>query len=320
MSFLHHFFLPGESNNHRARLLHHGILVYIIGILLLASYFLPLISSSRPDVLGISSNISAQELLVLTNLKRQDAGLSPLVMNEQLGQAAQSKGQYMFAHDFWAHNAPDGTTPWFFVKQSGYEYTFAGENLARGFTTSGDVVNAWMDSPGHKANMLSPNYKEIGFAVLTGKLLGDETVLVVEMFGSRNTAPSEVSSVTDIEIPSPTPTIVAQIPTGTLITKPTATMTPTPVAQSVLSPTMQPHPTDYIFIASVKTEPLVNKEAFSRSVSAFLVFLFIAILAVDIVIIERRQIVRVVGHNLDHLLFLVVMLIIIFVIGQGAIL
>ena len=90
----------------------------------------------------------------------------------------------MFAKNYWAHVSPDGTTPWVFIKSAGYSYVYAGENLARGYNTSQDVVTAWMASPEHKQNMLSSNYQNVGFAIVTGNLTGEDTVLVVEMFGS----------------------------------------------------------------------------------------------------------------------------------------
>ena len=86
----------------------------------------------------------------------------------------------MFSKDYWAHNAPDGTTPWVFIKNTGYNYIYAGENLARGFNSASDVINAWMNSPEHRQNVLSPNYQNVGFAVATGTLSGEDTVLVVE--------------------------------------------------------------------------------------------------------------------------------------------
>jgi hypothetical protein len=91
----------------------------------------------------------------------------------------------MFSKDYWAHYAPDGsTTPWEFILGSGYVYKFAGENLAKDFNTSVAVVEAWMASPSHRANLVSGNYVNIGIAVVNGVLLGEETTLVVQMFAS----------------------------------------------------------------------------------------------------------------------------------------
>src|SRR5258706_10350524 len=94
----------------------------------------------------------------------------------------------MFAKDYWAHIAPDGTTPWSFIKGAGYNYVYAGENLARGYFSASDVVNAWMASPEHRENMLSSKFADVGFSAQNGKLTGEDTVLVVEMLGSTSLA------------------------------------------------------------------------------------------------------------------------------------
>jgi hypothetical protein len=118
-------------------------------------------------------------------VERQKDGMPPLVMNNQLTQAAQLKAKDMFAKDYWAHNSPSGEMPWDFIKQAGYDYQYAGENLARGFTSAPDVVTAWMNSPEHRENMLSPNYHDVGFSLQEGSLTGEsDTILIVEELGS----------------------------------------------------------------------------------------------------------------------------------------
>ncbi|MEK9178369.1 MAG: CAP domain-containing protein, partial [Patescibacteria group bacterium] len=182
---LKHLFLPLESNNHRAKLLHHKILFLVTLVLLTSSFVMPQIKTFSPQILGITHNVTLDELLLLTNQKRIENNLPPLVLSPELSLAASNKADDMFVKDYWAHNSPDGKTPWKFIRDSGYNYIYAGENLARGFTSGGDVVNAWMDSPTHRLNVLSPNYEDIGFSVMTGKLGGEETVLVVQEFGGR---------------------------------------------------------------------------------------------------------------------------------------
>ena len=192
--FLRHLFLPKESNNYRAKILHHDVLILLIVFFLSAGVVMSYVRTNFPSVLGTFSDISSEQLLDITNSDRQAAGLPPLSLNNDLSQAAIGKANDMFSKDYWAHVAPDGTTPWVFIKNAGYTYVYAGENLARGFTTPQSVVDAWMASPSHRENMLSPHYKDVGFAVETGKLNGEDTVLVVEMFGSTNFATQNVAS------------------------------------------------------------------------------------------------------------------------------
>lgn len=123
-------------------------------------------------ILGYAANISSTEIVSLTNQKRTEAGVSSLIYNLQLEQAARQKGQDMIENDYWAHVAPDGTEPWVFFVDAGYKYRYAGENLARDFSNPQDAINAWMASPSHKDNLLSDKYKEIGIAVVEGDLGG----------------------------------------------------------------------------------------------------------------------------------------------------
>src|SRR3990167_6373256 len=124
---LRHLFLPHESNNHRAKFLHLQSLLLTVVLLIFASFLLSEVRTVSPQVLGVTYNISAEDLLLLTNQKRLENNVPPLGFNEQLSLAASRKADDMFAKDYWAHNAPDGTTPWVFIKGAGYEYTYAGE-------------------------------------------------------------------------------------------------------------------------------------------------------------------------------------------------
>lgn len=246
-------------------------------------------------MLGISVNMTTEELLTLTNQKRKEAGVEPLVLSKELSNAASAKASYMLEKDFWAHVAPDGTTPWYFIKNAGYEYNYAGENLARGFSTAQEVVDAWMESPTHRENLLSQNYKDIGFAVATGNLTGSETVLIVQEFGSKYVAPD--ANIAQVQVPAITspPTQVRQVEQATL-----------PRSETV--------------VAAAVNKPLVDSKSASFNLSLFLVGLFVVILVVDAVIIERKKVARVVAHNLDHIIFLSILLMAAIIIGRGLVL
>lgn len=139
------------------------------------------------NILGFATNISVNELFNTTNSKRTENGLPALGYSQVLSNAAQKKAQDMFADDYWAHIAPDGKTPWDFIVGENYRYSYAGENLAKDFLKTDSVVNAWMNSPTHRENILNSNYTEVGFAVVNGVLQGKETTLVVQMFGNPYT-------------------------------------------------------------------------------------------------------------------------------------
>lgn len=315
---LSHFLLPKDSNNHRAKILHHPSLLLLVLFFFVTPFFFQVTERHTQGVLGISYSITPEELLFFTNVKRQENGLPVLQMDSQLAQAAAQKANHMFAHNYWAHVAPDGTTPWYFIKGSGYEYVYAGENLARGYTTANDVVNAWMASPSHRENMLSGNYTEIGFAIVPGTLTGDETVLVVEMFGSRTRSVAQSSVVPDQPAPTPSPT-VAPVRQVARIAFPTATptLTPTPIITSTPTPFVTQPP---VRVAAIQNEPLINKPVLQRNIALAVVIGLLVIFILDILLIQRRNIVRLLSHNLDHIIFFGMLLIVIILVTSGAVL
>lgn len=286
--FFHNLFFPHTGNNYRSKLLHHKTLILVITFLFSVSLILPTLQATFPEVLGISSNISTEELLRHTNQKRAENDLQPLQLDTDLSIAAKLKAEDMFAKNYWAHNAPDGVTPWYFIKKSGYEYKYAGENLARGFTQSLDIVDAWMASTSHRENMLSKNYEDVGFALMEGKLNGQETILVVEMFGNKSFSKT-----------------LANREEG-LVDIPAATQ-----EQNELTPSV---------LASIRNTPFITTSTLSKSIGLGVIFLFLFAFILDMIVVERRKIVRFAGHNIDHLFFLGMILLIIFIMRSGVIL
>lgn len=185
LNFFHHFFIPSEKNNFRAKTLHIDVLsLYLfLAIIISVTFKFAPISGISNSILGIATDINESRLLDLTNKERALTSLPPLKLNEKLSKAARSKAADMFAKNYWAHYGPDGETPWDFIMGSGYKYEVAGENLAKNFMFSDGVVEAWMKSPTHKENLLKKDYTDIGFAIVNGKLNGEDTTLVVQMFG-----------------------------------------------------------------------------------------------------------------------------------------
>jgi hypothetical protein len=289
---LRHLFVPHESNNHRAKILHIDSLLIAIALLIFSAALFSSAQNKFPAVLGISYDITPNDLLNDTNQIRQARGLNALRLDPELSQAAASKAAYMFKDNFWAHIAPDGTTPWVFIKNSGYDYLYAGENLARGFSSTSDVVNAWMASPTHRDNMLSSNYSDVGFAVASGTLTGSDTVLVVEMFGTKYKATTEGQA------------------SGVVI-----------VPTTFLQPSMIiANPQEVREVASIQNKPLINKSNLTRNIVIGVLVLFIAVLLIDAFVIERKRIIRVLSHNVDHVIYLFIILLIILIMGRGVIL
>jgi uncharacterized protein YkwD len=132
-----------------------------------------------------ASSITAKNIIKLVNGARTGEGLKPLEENSKLSAAASAKAEDMLKNDYFSHNSPDGKTPWYWIEKSGYDYKYAGENLAMNFISAEDEQKAWMKSPTHRKNILNDNYQEIGVAVAEGKIDGKTTTVAVQIFGSR---------------------------------------------------------------------------------------------------------------------------------------
>ena len=151
------------------------ILVVVAGLLLSSVM-------NRPNaVLGAQSDLTRQALLESTNQNRSQTGVPDLAIDEALNKAAQAKADDMVARDYWSHETPDNEDPWGFIVRSGYQYQAAGENLAYGFSDASSVLNAWMHSPDHRANVTSKAYTEVGFGIAQAtdyRGQGPETIVV----------------------------------------------------------------------------------------------------------------------------------------------
>lgn len=129
-----------------------------------------------------SSALGQQQILDLLNADRARYGLPSLTLNPVLNLAALAKAEDMLANNYFAHTSPEGATPWQWMKAVGYNYSYAGENLAEGYDQAEEMQQSWMASETHRANILSPYYSDVGLAVVSY----NNTNLVVQMFGSTN--------------------------------------------------------------------------------------------------------------------------------------
>lgn len=180
--------IPQEGNNFRALILKPSFLCLFIAFYLFNQSIIKSLTIIRPGVLGYSSEITIQKVLDQTNQERQKLGLPLLKYNSLLSKSAQLKAQDMFKNDYWAHTSPAGVDPWQFFKEAGYQYSIAGENLARDFYDTETLIKAWMNSPTHRDNISKDKYQEIGIAVVDGILNGVKTTLVVEHFAAPTLA------------------------------------------------------------------------------------------------------------------------------------
>ncbi len=103
-----------------------------------------------------------QQVVVLVNEQRAANGLAPLTLNEKLSDVARAKSQDMHDNNYFSHTSPTYGSPFDMLKTFGISYRAAGENIAMGYATPQAVVNGWMNSAGHRANILNGSYTQIG--------------------------------------------------------------------------------------------------------------------------------------------------------------
>jgi len=136
----------------------------------------------------LASSITVENIELLVNRERRARNLQPLAIDSDLSNAAYMKSKDMLNRSYFDHYA-FGLTPWNFMINSGYEYIFAGENLAMDFQTSEGMVKAWMNSPAHRDNILNPEFRDLGIGIVKGEFKEGEsarsTVMVTNMFGRQ---------------------------------------------------------------------------------------------------------------------------------------
>ena len=283
----HHLFLPKHTNNFRAKILHHDFLTVYLVFALVLTVGITHLQNTSGSILGYATDISTTKLLDLTNAERAKNNLPTLSYNEKLEQAAQAKAKDMFEKNYWSHYGPSGETPWEFILASGYQYEYAGENLAKNFLFSDGVVQAWMDSETHRENLLRKEYTDVGFAVLNGVINDEETTLVVQEFGKPLYPASRVESNAKQEQPEPASN---------------------PATQELPKSLVLADSSDAPFYASY--------------LNLNLIFFSVLILALilDFYFASKLNLIHIKGKNLIHILFIGFVMIGTFIVINGSIL
>lgn len=226
---LNHF-LPHHTNAYRPHLLRRGWMVFFLAAVLMTEGFLVASLVARQSGGSFLAAIVQSELIAMTNDERAQNDVGTLAENAQLDAAAQAKANDMAAKGYFAHRSPDGKEPWDFIAAAGYNYQYAGENLAVRFVDSKDVVNAWMASPTHRANIVKPQYTQVGIGIAEGMYQGEPATFVVQYFG----APEPVAA--------PAPARAAHVAQGSPAPAKAPAVAATPAATQVLGAEVGPAP------------------------------------------------------------------------------
>lgn len=179
---------PSASNQFRPASLSRDALITVVAVTCVVEGFLLTSLFMQSGAGQFAAAVLRGTLVNLTNVERSVMGLSHLTTDPRLTAAAQAKAEDMAARGYFSHNDPDGSEPWRWVRDAGYDYAYAGENLAVRFFDSSDVISAWMQSPSHRANMVKGAYRDIGIGVAEGVYEGQRTTFVVQFFGTSRAA------------------------------------------------------------------------------------------------------------------------------------
>lgn len=120
-----------------------------------------------------------KEVFNLVNQERKKQGLSELSYNWEVARVARIKSEDMMNNGYFSHTSPTYGSPFTMLKNFGINYSAAGENIAKGQRSASEVMNSWMNSSGHRANILNTNYKEIGVGAVKDK---NGTIYWTQMF------------------------------------------------------------------------------------------------------------------------------------------
>jgi hypothetical protein len=201
--FLKDVFIPSEKNGHKPHLFRRDTVVAII----IAVYFVEAFVLVQEFVVFRKSDFIATVLpgvvMSLTNDARAEDNLGSLSTNQLLVSAAQKKASDMAKRGYFSHVSPEGNPPWYWLDDAGYDYSYAGENLAVNFTDSKELLDGWMGSPTHRANILKKDFTEIGIGMATGTYEGRESIFVVEFFGTPAPRGAVVERVPAVKSESP---------------------------------------------------------------------------------------------------------------------
>ncbi|MDD5290699.1 MAG: CAP domain-containing protein [Patescibacteria group bacterium] len=182
-------FIPYAGNDYKPQALHpqriffHALSAILVKVLVIAFVvIIPVGAWLTPDVLLEQ----AKKIIELTNKIRQSVGVQLLTENSSLTQAAYNKAEDMLLKQYFAHVGPDEKTVKNWLAGVNYKYAIAGENLAMGFSSAEEVVNGWVKSQTHYANLIDPDFSEIGVGMASGLYNNYDTTLVAQFFGAQN--------------------------------------------------------------------------------------------------------------------------------------
>lgn len=308
------YFVPHKDNDWKPHLFREASTAIIFSIIV--ALFIVAVSGRFILInTDLTALILPKVLVDYANQDRETKNYRHLAISPVLERAAQLKADDMAKNEYFAHKSPEGKTPWYWFQQVGYDFAYAGENLAVNFNDSVDVNTAWMNSPGHRDNIMNSNFTEIGIATAEGMYQGRKTIFVVQLFGRP--------AVEETLLPKPIATTTPKTSTKPAVTTTattTASSTAVVLSESVSSEVLAENGTNELFISVQKksAEAAVTNSKYSNfiergimSPSKTLAFIYIAIALMLLIAIITRIFVEMKKQHMRHILLAVGLIIII---------
>lgn len=193
-----HFLIPHKSNNYKPHAIRWQSLTLTATVSLITHASYVYFTTGQIGVLGKTVQVDISSLADETNSIRKENNLAELVVDKNLSIAAQSKADDMINNNYWSHNSPSGKTPWDFIHQTGYKYQSAGENLAKNYPDSGNIIEAWMSSETHRQNILNKDFTSMGFGSAEGVINAKINTIVVAYYAKSSDVKLPISSTNDV--------------------------------------------------------------------------------------------------------------------------
>lgn len=303
------YFIPHHENNYHPHILHAKRAVFYGSVFLLAKVMLVAFVILLPTEVFVLPDVLAEEqrqIVALTNETRIENGLPVLTVVEKLNTSAQYKANDMAEKEYFAHTENNKTvTSW--LKLSGYEYETAGENLAVGFSTAQDIVDAWKKSPTHYANLVDTDFMNLGVGLTGGIYNGQPTVFIAQHLASPISVNEVVKKPAKVAVKpkvkeNPEKTVDKPADVAPIVTE-TDSVLPSTAAVSVLSakvenipptaaPVMNikaPTPIEKYIQAKSVLSPITNIFKVSKNIYFVAICFFVLALLLNIIIEIRKQ-------------------------------
>lgn len=306
------YFIPHLENNYHPHILHtkrtvfYGLIFLLAKVVVVAFVvFLPTEVFVLPDVLAEEQ----RQIITLTNEVRVDLGLPALVVVKKLNNSAQYKADDMSAKEYFAHTKNNKTVATW-LEDADYKYETAGENLAVGYSTAQDIVDAWKNSPTHYVNLIDKDFKDFGVGLAGGVYNGQPTVFIAQHLASP---------LFKVEADKESTKVLTKMRVEKKITKKVETVNSASTTTAVLSaklkivvPTDLPvvnlensTPIDKYIQAKSVLSPVTNIFAVSQKIYLWAIFFFMFVLILNIVIEIRKQHAHVIMQTAGLIVLLV---------------